>query len=354
MEPTRVGQRMLVEVGGAVIQVDVTLLSQTPHGLQMAASADVPMTGNRLFNRLPPEIRAKIWYYVFHVDEGIVPIILDSELRDDLSPSRNARIPYHDDEYLQNTFILNLNHTDANATARRNLSLATQLVKTCRLFWNDLKFFKTMYRHNTFVFSSRYMALHYIAAITPDRRQALRTIRLCNFYYSRRNLEQHLELLAVLGQCHRLQVVHIRHFWVDADDHAEAEELVAEVAASLVYTVRDLRVLTMRGHAEFFFDPSDDFEEGVTFDLYYKIKEDGYNFSWTEEGSDVQELPSRRGERHLEVAWETFKKRRDLHHEVDEEFLQSANRKTGLIYLGEERHDRLVRIELHPHIYGRQ
>ncbi|KAL3953718.1 hypothetical protein ACCO45_011674 [Purpureocillium lilacinum] len=339
MEPTRVGQRMLVEVGGAVIQVDVTLLSQTPHGLQMAASADVPMTGNRLFNRLPPEIRAKIWYYVFHVDEGIVPIILDSELRDDLSPSRNARIPYHDDEYLQNTFILNLNHTDANATARRNLSLATQLVKTCRLFWNDLKFFKTMYRHNTFVFSSRYMALHYIAAITPDRRQALRTIRLCNFYYSRRNLEQHLELLAVLGQCHRLQVVHIRHFWVDADDHAEAEELVAEVAASLVYTVRDLRVLTMRGHAEFFFDPSDDFEEGVTFDLYYKIKEDGYNFSWTEEGSDVQELPSRRGERHLEV---------------DEEFLQSANRKTGLIYLGEERHDRLVRIELHPHIYGRQ
>ncbi len=83
---------------------------------------------------------------MFHVDEGIVPIILDSELRDDLSPSRNARIPYHDDEYLQNTFILNLNHTDANATARRNLSLATQLVKTCRLFWNDLKFFKTMYR----------------------------------------------------------------------------------------------------------------------------------------------------------------------------------------------------------------
>lgn len=59
MEPTRVGQRMLVEVGGAVIQIDVTLLSQTPHGLQMAASADVPMTGNRLFNRLPPEVRPR-------------------------------------------------------------------------------------------------------------------------------------------------------------------------------------------------------------------------------------------------------------------------------------------------------
>ncbi|KAJ6444805.1 nucleoporin [Purpureocillium lavendulum] len=284
-------------------------------------SKERSVSGNELFGRLPRQVRARIWRYVFKADGCII-------------------MPWNGRVKQRNTFKLLVRPYpigNSDWSPNRDLTLATQLEQTCKLFRSDQKFLQTLYRCNKFAFLSEEQVIHFLAAIIPARREALAELVLCQSTHLQIGGQLHRQLMAVLGQCINLQVVHCLNFSPSGDYRRHVETNLGDLGLDFIRHVHHLRELYVCGKALLW--PADVPEVGL-WDYRFSLTIAGHWFEWIKTTADgVRQVsgPSGRGGSVLFFLWTILLSPTCYQYPINRDFLRVAYMRTRLPVFGEGR-----------------